>query len=221
MMGDRARARAERGTGVRGERSNALCGDSRGTAGHAMPGAPRESSMSDGLSRLRLPLLLLSLVLLIGGSRFDTLRPVEGQVLAFAVPVIAVVSGVSPFRDAHGGLQAVVFALGALVLGVALFGSYGVVFTDTVEPLSLARALVLGAAMIGAVLLEVAGAQRHLRSRLSAWLGLAIVFALFFPGHASPKNLFGSVFGAFMVALFAGGGGGLFLGEFAVRTARR
>jgi hypothetical protein len=185
-----------------------------------MPTAPRESSMSPGLSRLRLPLLLLSLVLLIGGSRFDTLRPVEGQVLAFGVPAIAVASGVSPFRDAHGGLRAAVFALGALVLGIALLGSYSVVFEDTLEAPSMARILALGAAMLAAVLLEVAGAQRHTRSRLSAWLGLASVFAIFFPSHASLKNLFGSVFGAFMVALFAGGGGGLFLGEFAVRRTR-
>jgi hypothetical protein len=176
--------------------------------------------MSDALARLRLPLLLLSLVLFVGGSRFDTLRPVEGQVLAFGVPLIAVCSGVLPFRDARPRLRNVVFALGAVVLGVAELGSYAVVAGGTVATPSLARRLVLGVAMILAVLLEVAAAQRHLRSRLSAWLGIAIVFALFFPGHASPKNLFGSVFGAFLVALFAGGGGGLFAGEFATRNAR-
>jgi len=32
--------------------------------------------------------------------------------------------------------------------------------------------------MIGAVLLEALGAQHHVRSRLSAWLGIALVFAL-------------------------------------------
>jgi len=46
------------------------------------------------------------------------------------------------------------------------------------------------------------------------------VFALYFPGHAVTKNLFGSVFAAFIVALFVGGGSGLFLGEFAVRKVR-
>jgi hypothetical protein len=186
-----------------------------------MPSAVRESSMSDGLSRLRLPLLLVGLVLLIGGSRFDTLRPVEGQVLAFAVPVIAVVSAVGPFREAHPGLRNAVFALGALVLALALYGSYVVVFEDVVAAPARSRSLTLVASMLVAVLLEVAAAIRHVRSRLSAWLGLAIVFAFFFPSHAVPKNLFGSVFGAFMVALFLGGGGGLFLGEFAVRGARR
>jgi hypothetical protein len=163
---------------------------------------------------------MISLVLLVGGSRFDTLRPVEGQVLAFAVPLITVVAGVSPFRDAHGGLRTLVFALGALVLLLAELGSYGVVFKSALAAPTLSRSLALGAAMALAVLLELLGARRHLRSRLSAWLGIAIVFALFFPSHAAPTNLFGSVFGAFMVALFAGGGGGLFLGEFAVRNAR-
>ncbi len=81
--------------------------------------------------------------------------------------------------------------------------------------------MLLGLSLVLAVVFEVAGAQRGLRSRLSAWLGMAIVFALYFPGHAAPKNLFGSVFAAFLVALFVGGGAGLFLGEFAVRRARR
>jgi hypothetical protein len=186
-----------------------------------MPSALRGSSMSEALSRLRLPLLLVSLLLLVGGSRFDTLRPVEGQVLAFAVPLIAVVAGVSPFVNADSGLRNLVFALGAVVLALALWGSYRVVFEDALTALSLGRMLVLGAALALAVFFEVAGAERHVRSRLSAWLGLAIVFALFFPSHASLKNLFGSVFGSFMVALFAGGGGGLFVGEFAVRRLRR
>ena len=163
---------------------------------------------------------MLSLILLVGGSRFDSLRPIEGQVLAFGVPLIAVCSGVLPFRDAHPGLRNVVFALGVVVLGVAEFGSYGVVFEDALMAPGLARTLVLGFAMMLAVLLEVASARRHLRARLSAWLGIAIVFALFFPSHAAPKNLFGSVFGAFMVALFAVGAGGLFAGEFAVRNTR-
>jgi len=81
-------------------------------------------------------------------------------------------------------------------------------------------ALVLASCMVLAVVFEVAGAQRGLRSRLSAWFGLAIVFALYFPGHASTNNLFGSVFAAFFIALFVGGGAGLCVGEFAVRRAR-
>jgi hypothetical protein len=141
-------------------------------------------------------------------------------VLAFGVPLIAVCSGVLPFRDAHAGLRNVVFVLGAVVLVVAELGSYGVVFEDVVATPALPRVMVLAAAMVLAVFLEAAGARQHTRSRLGAWLGIAIVFGLFFPGHASPKNLFGSVFGAFIVALFAGGGGGLFAGEFAARNAR-
>jgi hypothetical protein len=185
-----------------------------------MPTPPRESSMSDALSRLRLPLLLLSLMLLVGGSRFDTLRPVEGQVLAFGVPAIAVFSGVSPFWNADPPLRNLVLGLGVLVLALAGFDAYRVVFEGVVRPPSLPTAIVLGLALVAAVLLEVAGAQRHVRSRLAAWFGLAIVFALFFPSHAAPQNLFGSVFGSFIVALFLGGGSGLFFGEFAVRRVR-
>jgi len=176
--------------------------------------------MSDALSRLRLPLLLCSLLLLVGGSKLDSVRPFEGQVVALLIPVIAVFSGVAPFRDAHSTLRNVVFAFGALVLVLAELGPYRVVLQDQVAAPALSVALGLAVAMLLAVVLEVAGAQRGLRSRLSAWFGLAIVFALYFPAHAAPNNLFGSVFAAFLIALFLGGGLGLCVGEFAVRRAR-
>jgi len=176
--------------------------------------------MSDALSRLRLPLLLGSLLLLVGGSKLDSVRPLEGQIVALLIPAIAVFSGVAPFRDAHSSLRNFVFALGALALAAAELGAYRVVFLDQVQSPPLATALVLVGCMALAVVFEVAGAQRGLRSRLSAWFGLAIVFALYFPGHASTKNLFGSVFAAFFIALFVGGGLGLCVGEFAVRRAR-
>ena len=176
--------------------------------------------MSDALSRLRLPLLLGSLLLLVGGSKLDSLRPFEGQIVALLVPVIAVVSGVAPFWDAHRVLRNLVFAFGALVLGVAELGCYRVVFEDVVAPPALGSTLLLAAAMPLAVVFKVLGAQRGLRSRLGAWFGLAIVFALYFPAHAATGNLFGSVFAAFLIALFVGGGVGLCVGEFAVRRVR-
>ncbi len=86
--------------------------------------------MSDAFSRLRLPLLLFSLLLLVGGSKLDAVRPLEGQVVALLIPVIAVLSGVGPFRDAHSSLRNLVFALGGLVLVLAELGSYRVVFED-------------------------------------------------------------------------------------------
>ncbi|MEO7032525.1 MAG: hypothetical protein ABI548_01735 [Polyangiaceae bacterium] len=176
--------------------------------------------MSDGLSRARLPLLLLALALLIGGSKLDTLRPVEGQLVALALPVIAVLSGCAPFRETDATLRNVVFGLGAVVLALGEYGSCGVVIDGTNESLPVVLRAVLMACAFGALLCEVAAAQRGFRSRLTAWLGLVVGFALYFPGHASEKNLFGSVFAAFLVAMFAGGGAGLFIGEYAVRKAR-
>jgi hypothetical protein len=177
--------------------------------------------MSDGLSRLRLPLLIFSLLLLVGGSKLDSVRPLEGQIVALVIPVVAVFSGVGPFWESDPPLRNWVFALGAVVLVLAELGAFQVVFQDLVASPKLPVIVLLGLALLVAVVFEVAGAQRGLRSRLSAWLGLAIVFALYFPGHAVVQNLFGSVFAAFLVGLFLGGGGGLFLGEFAVRRARR
>jgi hypothetical protein len=176
--------------------------------------------MSDALSRLRLPLLLCSLLLLVGGSKLDAVRPLEGQIMALLIPLIAIGSGVGPFRDAHSSLRNAVFALGALVLAVAELGPYRVVFDDAALAPTLGVTLLLVIALPLAVVLEVAGAQRGLRSRLSAWFGLAIVFALYFPTHAATNNLFGSVFAAFLIALFLGGGAGLCIGELAVRRAR-
>ena len=176
--------------------------------------------MSDALSRLRLPLLLCALLLLVGGSKLDSVRPFEGQVVALLIPLIAVVSGVAPYREAHSALRNLVFALGAWVLVLAELGPYRVVFEESAAAPSLSTTLLLAASMVLAVVFEVAGAQRGLRSRLSAWLGLAIAFALYFPAHAAKSNLFGSVFAAFLIALFLGGGLGLCVGEFAVRRAR-
>jgi hypothetical protein len=158
--------------------------------------------------------------LLVGGSKLDSLRPLEGQIVALLIPVIAVFSGVAPFRDAHASVRNAVFILGALVLVLAELCCYRVVFEASVTAPAFATMLVLVGALLLAVVLEVAGARRGLRSRLSAWLGLAIVFALYFPSHAATSNLFGSVFAAFFIALFVGGGTGLCVGEFAVRRTR-
>ena len=176
--------------------------------------------MSEALSRLRLPLLLLSLALLVGGSKFDTLRPGEGQVVALLLALIDVVSGVGPFVDTIPTLRNAAFLLGAVVLGFTELSAYGAVFGDDHVPPPLSQLLVLLVCLLAAVLCEVAAAQRSVRVRCAAWLGVAIVFGCYFPGHTTAQNLFGSVFAAFLVALFVGGGGGLFLGELAVRRTR-
>ncbi len=185
-----------------------------------MSAACGESSMSDGATRFRLPLLLLSFALLVGGSKLDSLRPVEGQVVALALPVIAVWSGAGPFLDTIPPLRNAAFGIGAVVLVFSELGAYGAVIGPANGLLPLTQRLLLMACVIGALLCEVAAAQRSLRVRLTAWIGLAVVFGLYLPGHVSDKNLFGSVFAAFILALFAGGGVGLLLGELAVRRAR-
>ncbi len=176
--------------------------------------------MSEAFSRARLPLLLFSLLLLVGGSKLDAVRPLEGQVVAFAIPAVAVLSGIAPFADAHQRLRNQVFALGAIVLVLTELASYSAVFEGASAASALVNPLVFALALAIALFSEVAGARRGLRSRLSAWLGLALVFALYFRGHAVQNNLFGSVFAALLVGLFLGGGTGLCLGEAAVRRAR-
>jgi len=177
--------------------------------------------MSEAFSRVRLPLLLFSLLLLVGGSKLDSVRPFEGEVVAFVIPAVAVFSAVAPFTDAHPSLRNPVFGLGAVVLTLSELAAYHAVFEAAPGVLALATPIVFALALPTAVWGEVAGARRGLRSRLCAWLGLAMVFALYFRGHAARgDNLFGSVFAAFFVALLLGGGVGLCLGEAAVRRAR-
>ncbi|HEY0466597.1 MAG TPA: hypothetical protein VGC79_20455 [Polyangiaceae bacterium] len=176
--------------------------------------------MSEALSRARLPLLLLSLWLLVGGSKLDAVRPFEGQLVAFVIPAVAVLSAVAPFTDAHPRVRNPVFGLGAVVLALSELAAYQAVFEAAPILSALVTPVVFALALPAAVWGEVAGARRGVRSRLSAWLGLSMVFALYFRGHAAPANLFGSVFAAFFVALFLGGGLGLCLGEAAVRRAR-
>lgn len=176
--------------------------------------------MFDVLARFRLPLLLLSLLFVIGGSRFEALRPFEGEVIGLGLPIVTVCAGVAPFRDAHSGLRNGVFAFGAGVVLLVEAACYRAVFEGEVaSPSGLVLAL-LALSAIGSLLFEVAGARRGLRTRLSAWLGIALVFAVFFPRHVSAQNLFGSVFAAFIVSLLVGGGSGLFGGEMVVRAAR-
>lgn len=176
--------------------------------------------MSESLSRLRLPFLLLSLALLVGGSKLDALRPVEGQVVAFVVPAFAVLSAIAPFGEARPGLRNAVFGLGAVVLALTELGSYRVVVENQVHSPGPVLGALFVVALVLALLLEVAGAQRGLHARITGWLGLALLFGWYFPGHADLANLFGSVFAAFLISFLLGGGGGLCLGELAVRRAR-
>jgi hypothetical protein len=177
--------------------------------------------MSEAFSRVRLPLLLFSLLLLVGGSKLDAVRPFEGEVVAFVIPAVAVFSAVAPFTEVHPRVRNPVFGLGAVVLALSELAAYHAVFDSARGVWSLATPIVFALALPLAIWGEVAGALRGLRSRLSAWLGLSMVFALYFRGHAARgDNLFGSVFAAFFVALLLGGGVGLCLGEMAVRRAR-
>ena len=176
--------------------------------------------MFDVLARFRLPLLLLSLLFVIGGSRFEALRPFEAEVIALGLPIITVGAGAAPFRDAHTGLRNAVFAFGAGVVLLVEWAYYRAVFEGEVASPGWLVLALLALSAVASLIFEVAGARRGLRTRLTAWLGIALVFAVFFPSHVSAQNLFGSVFAAFIVSLLVGGGSGLFAGEMAVRATR-
>jgi hypothetical protein len=67
---------------------------------------------------------------------------------------------------------------------------------------------------------EAWAAARSLRSRYTAWTGIALGMLAFLPPNVAEKQRLGSIFASLFVGFFAGGGAGLVLGEFAARSVR-
>lgn len=77
------------------------------------------------------------------------------------------------------------------------------------HPLELALKCLLALALV----IQLAAARDGLRNRFLAWMGYAIVLALYLPRHFSPGDPLGALVGASFVALLVGGLGGWILGS--------
>lgn len=180
----------------------------------------REDALSDTLERLRLPALFIGILALVGASRFDATRPYEATFLALAVPLGAVVAGALPLRDSGQPLRSIGFAVAAtvlllseLVLGAAIFAKSAV--------LSGAQAAVaFGLLALLSIAIEAGASRNGLKTRFAACMGIAAGLSLYLPGRFDQKEALGAVLAGLLVAVFVGGGAGLFLGEAAVRLAR-
>lgn len=162
-------------------------------------------------------------IALYGGSRMSQTRDLEAVLLAIALPILCTVVGAAPFRDASGLVRPLAFSLAALTLVVTELGMAGSLLAPASYGLwarsSWFAVLCLG--LLGlAALVEALAARQALRTRFAAWQGIALGAALFLPSHLQTER-FGSVFGAFFVGLFAGGGGGLFLGALLSKWAKQ
>jgi hypothetical protein len=162
------------------------------------------------------------LLALIGGSRFEATRPVEAALIALGLPLGAVIAGVAPLKDASTPLRAIALSVAAAILVLSELGVASALFDRRVPALPLE--LLAGAALalgVLAVAIEATAARKGMRTRFCGWIGIAAGLGLYLPGHFSFKDALGSVLAALLVAVFVGGGVGLFLGTLAAHLARR
>jgi hypothetical protein len=176
----------------------------------------------DDSERSYLPWLMAALILVIGGAKLEFTRPYLARVLAVAIPVVPVAMGLGRLRDAAphleraaNGVAALVVVAGEICVAGGFFGVSAL--SGLVRPAQYG----LYAGAFAALLVHVAAVQQSsAKVRFAAFVGIASVFAVYLSSHPN-RDAFAGVFGAFFVALFVGGGAGLFAGEIAGRVFKR
>lgn len=177
--------------------------------------------MSDESERSYLPWIMAALVLTVGGAKLDAARPLVARALAVAIPVVPVLMGVKRLDGTDLALERAAAAVGWLTIAAAeicvLGGIFQVSFLAPLAPFS--RYALYGAAA-AALVVHTLEARRSNKPRFAAFIGMAVVFATYVSTHDG-RDVFARVFGAFFVALFAGGGAGLLAGELLGRTFKK
>jgi hypothetical protein len=176
-----------------------------------------DDEFSERLQRAKLPLLFATLLALILAARLDMTRGPEAVFIAYALPIVGAIAGASPFWDANPALRGAALGAGvvlALTSEAMIFSAFSGSALTTVAPVLLACVAV-------AIVCQLFGSRRGLPSRMTAWFSLVAAFAWYFSAHLSNKDVFGSVWGAFFVAFFLGGGCGLLIGEVGSRLVKR
>lgn len=175
----------------------------------------------DDSSPSYLPWMMAALVLVIGGAKLEMARPLIARGLALAIPVVPVVMGVKHLEEADALLERAGTIVGwATILAGELCVAAGFFEVSALAQLAPAAQWVLyvGAAVALAVhVLQVRGGKK---TRFAPLIGIASAFAVYLSTHTG-KDAFASVYGAFFVALFVGGGGGLVAGEVLGRVFRK
>jgi hypothetical protein len=177
--------------------------------------------MSDDTQRSSLPWVMAALVLVVGGAKLEAARPLVAQGMALAIPVVPVALAVKRIEGGGPTLERAAGFVGWLTIlaGEACVANsfFHVVALDGFAPL--ARA-VLYAAGAGALFVHALEARSLGKARFAGYIGIAAGFASYLSTHVG-KDPFGSVFGAFFLALLVGGGAGLLLGELLGRVFKR
>lgn len=178
--------------------------------------------MSDDSERgSYLPWVMAGLVLVVGGAKLDAARPLVARGLALAIPIVPVALAV---RRVEGGPErleqlAKLVGWGTILAGEACVAS-GLFHVSALSPVVPFARIVLYAAGLGALLVHTLEARSLGKARYAGYLGIAAGFSLYLSRHVS-NDPFGAVFGAFIVGLAVGGGGGLLSGELLGRIFKK
>jgi hypothetical protein len=177
--------------------------------------------MSDDSERSYLPWIVATLVLVVGGAKVDAARPLVARALAVAIPIVPVVIGVKRVEGGGVKLERAAGAVGwtTILAGEACVAS-GFFHLDAVTALEPVARGALYAAAAGALLVHTLEARSLGKARFAGYIGIAAGFAVYISAHAG-KDPFASVFGAFFVGMFVGGGAGLLSGELLGRLFKK
>ena len=178
--------------------------------------------MSDDDSpRSALPWIMAALVLVVGGAKLEAARPLVARVLAVAIPVVPVVIGVKRLEGGDVSLERAGSAVGWLTIlageACVAVGFFHVSALDGAAP---ALRLLLCVAAVAALVVSTLEARSRGKARFAGYIGIAAGFGLYISMHGG-KDPFASVFGAFFVGFFVGGGGLLLTGELLGRAFKQ
>jgi hypothetical protein len=176
----------------------------------------------EGSERSSLPWIMAALVLVIGGAKLDSARPLVARALAIAIPVVPVLIGVKRIEGSRLEVERAAHAIGwvTILAGEACVASgfFQVRALDAVAPL--ARIALYGAAA-AALVVHTLDARIGSKARFAPFIGMAGAGAIYLSSHPPSADAFSAVLGAFFAALFIGGGAGLMAGELLGRAFKK
>lgn len=177
-------------------------------------------SDDEASGRSYLPWIMAALVLVVGGAKLDAARPLVARGLAIAVPIVPVVMAVKRLEGGAITLERAGTAVGwVTILAGELCVAIGVFNMPALSGLLPVAHAALYAAGASALVVHTLEARRGTKGRFAGFIGIAAAFAIYISTHES-KDAFGSVFGAFFVAM-ACGGAGLLIGELLGRVFKK
>jgi hypothetical protein len=177
--------------------------------------------LSEDSGRSYLPWVIAGLVVVVGGAKVDSARPLVARALAIAAPIVPVAIAMTRVEGASPRLERAAGVVGWLtILAGEACVALGFFHVAELAPLALPLQVTLGVACVAALVIGVLDARSGGKSRFGAYVAIAAVFAGWLSSHTQ-RDPFASVFGAFFVGFLGGGGVALLLGELGARLLKK